>query len=373
MFEDKTYEELLQEKLEKVASSLDKREGSIIFDALAPNSLESAMIYVALDTILNETFADTASRDYLILRCKERGIAPLPATSAIAIGEFDVDIDIPIGSRFSGDKYNWVVTERISCGKYYLTCEAEGAAANGYLGQLIPIEYIEGLTTAEITSIVINGEDEESTESLRSRYLNSFANQSYGFNRGQYIEVTEALPGVGGCKPYRAWNGPGTVKLVITNSDYKAPSEELVNAAQTAIDPTQNSGEGIGIAPIDHEVTVVGVSETEINIETYLTFKDGWNLEECLPYIVTALDTYYKELNSSWGKEDGLLVRISQIESRLLNVQGIVDVSGTKLNGETSNITLETDSVAVRGVFYDKTSDIKIYADSVVVRGPFDA
>ena len=36
MYEDKTYEAILQEKLARVASSLDKREGSIIFDALAP-------------------------------------------------------------------------------------------------------------------------------------------------------------------------------------------------------------------------------------------------------------------------------------------------------------------------------------------------
>ena len=88
MYEDKTYEAILQEKLARVASSLDKREGSIIFDALAPNSLESAMIYVALDTVLNETFADTASRDYLIMRCAERGITPLPATYAVGIVKY---------------------------------------------------------------------------------------------------------------------------------------------------------------------------------------------------------------------------------------------------------------------------------------------
>ena len=258
MYEDKTYEAILQEKLARVASSLDKREGSIIFDALAPNSLESAMIYVALDTVLNETFADTASRDYLIMRCAERGITPLPATCAVGIGEFSMDI--PIGTRFSCDKYNWVVTEKIESLKYYLTCETAGADPNGYTGQLIPIEYIEGLATAELTSIVINGEDEEATETLRLRYLNSFENQSYGFNRGQYIEVTEALPGVGGCKPYRAWKGPGTVKLVITGSDYQPPSDTLINTVQTAIDPTQNSGDGIGLAPIDHEVTVVGAA-----------------------------------------------------------------------------------------------------------------
>ena len=76
------------------------------------------MIYVALDTVLNETFADTASRDYLIMRCAERGITPLPATCAVGIGEFSMDI--PIGTRFSCDKYNWAVTEKIESLKYYL-------------------------------------------------------------------------------------------------------------------------------------------------------------------------------------------------------------------------------------------------------------
>lgn len=349
MFEEKTYEELLQQKLEKVASSLDKREGSIIYDTLAPNSLESAMIYVALDTILNETFADTASRDYLILRCKERGIAPYPATFATAIGEFNMDI--PPGSRFSCDKFNWVASEKIEPGRYYMTCETAGKEPNAYMGQLIPVDYIEGLTSAMLSSIVINGEDEEDTESLRSRYLESFKNQSYGFNKGQYIAVTEALPDVGGCKPYRAWNGPGTVKLVITNSSFMPPSDELVNSVQTIIDPSQNSGEGIGLVPIDHAVTVVGAAGTEIHIETSLTFADDWNLTDCMPYIEKALDTYYQELNSLWSKENGLLVRISQIESRLLNVQGIVDISSTKLNGAASNIMLNSDSVAVRGSF----------------------
>jgi len=349
MYEAKSYEALLQSKLARVAASLDKREGSIIFDALAPNSLESAMIYVALDSILNETFADTASRDYLIKRCAERGITPLPATAAVGVGEFSMDV--PIGSRFSCDKYNWAVTEQVGPGKFHLTCETLGAAPNGYTGLLIPIEYIDGLTTAELTSIIINGENEEDTETLRLRYLNSFANQSYGFNRGQYIEVVEAMPGVGGCKPYRAWAGPGTVKLVITNSDYQPPSEELIEQVQTRIDPTQNSGEGIGLAPIDHEVTVTGAVGETIDIETALSLAPGWKPEDVTPYVEEALNAYYKELNSSWRRETGLLVRISQIESRLLALNGIVDIIGTKINGQVNNLLLDPDAVAVRGTF----------------------
>ena len=349
MYEAKTYEAILQEKIARVASSLDKREGSIIFDALAPNSIESAMIYVALDTILSETFADTASRDYLILRCAERGIRPLPATAAVGIGVFSMDI--PTGTRFSCDKYNWVVTEKIESLKYSLTCETAGADPNGYTGQLIPIEYIEGLASAELTEIAIHGEDEEATETLRLRYLNSFDGQSYGFNRRQYIEVTEALPGVGGCKPYRAWDGPGTVKLVITGSDHQPPSSTLLSAVQTAIDPTVNGGDGMGLAPIDHEVTVVGADGTAVNLSTTLTFASGWNLTECLPYIENALDAYYLELNSTWSRETALIVRVSQIESRLLALAGIVDISGTTINGQAGNLTLDKDAVAVRGTF----------------------
>ena len=349
MYEDKTYETLLQEKLAQVASTLDKREGSIIFDAIAPNSLESAMIYVALDTILNETFADTASRDYLVLRCAERGIVPYAATHAIGIGEFN--IAVPIGSRFSCDKYDWVVTEEIQSNKYYMTCETPGADPNGYTGALIPMDYIEGLATATLNEISIPGEDEEETETLRLRYLNSFSNQSYGFNRAQYIETTEAIPGVGGCKPYRAWNGPGTVKLVITNSDFGVPTSTLIQNVQTAIDPTQNHGDGIGLAPIDHEVTVEAVTGTKINISTKLTFAPGWSLEECKPYIEEALDAYYKELNSTWSKENNLIVRISQIESRLLALPGVVDITETVLNEGAGNVTLDENAIAVRGAF----------------------
>lgn len=349
MYENKIYETILREKLARVADSLDKREGSIIYDALAPNSLESAMIYAALDTILTETFADTASREYLIKRCAERGIKPYAATAAQGVGEFNMAV--PLGSRFSCGKYNWVVTEQITATRFYLLCETEGAEPNGYTGQLIPIDYIEGLTSAQLVSIAINGEDEEDTESLRLRYLNSFQGQSYGFNRAQYVEITEALPGVGGVKPYRAWNGPGTVKLVITDSDYGAPSTELIASVQTAIDPIANTGDGIGIAPIDHEVTVEGVTETTVNIATTLTFAPGWTLEETLPYIEKAIDDYFGELNATWAREENLLVRISQIEYRLLALSGVVDISSTTLNGGTANLLLDKNAVAVRGTF----------------------
>ncbi len=348
MYEDKTYEALLREKLAQVPSTLDKREGSIIFDAMAPNSVESAMLYRALDTVLNESFADTASRPYLIKRCAERGITPKPATAGRGIGVFNMDV--PQGTRFSIDKYNWVVTEKIEDGRFYMMCETAGSAPCALLGRLFPIAYIDGLTEAELVSIAIYGEDEESTEDLRKRYLKSFNNQMYGFNRAQYVALTKELPGVGGCKPVRAGNGPGTVKLVITGADYGAPGEELIPAVQEAMDPGEN-GEGMGIAPIDHTVTVAGAVGVKIHIKTKLTFAENWDLDRCKTYIEEALDAYYNALNTVWDESEKLIVRVSEIESKLLALEGIIDVSDTQLNRQNGNVTLGEYEVVERGDF----------------------
>ena len=66
MYEEVTYESILERMLEKVPDNMDKREGSIIYDALAPAAVELQLMYIELDVILKETFADTASRDYLL-------------------------------------------------------------------------------------------------------------------------------------------------------------------------------------------------------------------------------------------------------------------------------------------------------------------
>lgn len=349
MFESKTYDYILNSMLNRVSDELDKREGSIIYDALAPAAAELAQMYISLDTVLQETFGDTASREYLILRATERGITPRLATYAIGKGVFNVAV--PIGSRFSIDSYNYKVTELISAvdHSYRMTCETAGAEPNYYIGTMTPIEYIQGLTTAQLTEIIILGENAEETEDLRKRYFNSFNNQAFGGNREDYIQKVTSIQGVGGCKVYRAWNGGGTVKLVIINSEYGVPSDDLVGEVQTAIDPTVNSGEGLGIAPLDHVVTVVGASQQAINIVTTITYASGWSFTEAEDYINEALDDYFLELNKTWQSSDSLIVRISQIESRLLDLEGVIDIYDTVINGSSSNYIADRNSIVVRG------------------------
>ncbi|MDO4327016.1 MAG: baseplate J/gp47 family protein [bacterium] len=352
MFESITYEVLLKRMLDRIPSGIDKREGSIIYDALAPAAVELQNMYIELDWMLKQAFADTQDREYLIKRCAERGISPTPSTCAVLKGEFNKEV--PIGSRFSIDLLNYRVTQKIGEWVYWLECETAGSEGNRHLGTLIPIQYIPGLTSAELTEVLIPGEDEEETEHLRSRYFASFHSQAFGGNVADYKQKAGQIAGVGGVKVYPVWNGGGTVKLVIQDSLYGVPTKEVLQLVKDTLDPEEDSGKGYGLAPIGHQVTVEGVKGVEIEIRTHLMYQSGWNLEQCRSRIEATVEAYLQELNENWENTEGLVIRISRLESRLLDVEGILDVSETSIQGEKRNWELAADEIAVKGAFYDE-------------------
>ena len=53
--------------------------------------------------------------------------------------------------------------------------------------------------------------------------------------------------------------------------------------------------------------------------------------------------------SSSVYSNSGIIVRLVQLESRILDIEGIIDVEETTLNGEHKNLMLGADELAVRG------------------------
>ncbi len=349
MYENISYESILQRMLDKVPNTIDKREGSIIYDALAPAALELQLIYIELNTIMNESFADTASREYLIRRANERGITPEPATNAILKGVFTpATIDV-LGKRFNCNKLNYIAIEKINDGEYQMQCETVGLDGNANFGQMIPIDYVEGLETATLTEILIPGENEEDTEVFRERYFKSFESQAFGGNIADYKQKTNSIPGVGSTKVTPVWNGGGTVLLTIINSNFEAASEELIESVQETIDPTQDAS-GKGIAPIGHIVTVNTAEEVPINVETSITYDSNYSFDALKTQIEEVIENYLSELRRTWGDDEYLTVRSSQIDARLLDIIGIVDIQNTYVNGVKNFVLSEYQIPIVGGI-----------------------
>lgn len=345
MFESMTYDVIMQQMLDRVPNTFDKREGAIIYDALAPAAAELAQLYIQMDVVLNQTFADTATDEYLEKRAGERGISRTAATYAVVEGTFaPTSIDV-LGERFSCGTYNYEVIESTDTpGTYHLVCETSGTAPNAVSGQLIPINYIDGLQTATLSAILIPGEDAESDDSLRKRYYDSISSQAFGGNVADYKQKTMAIDGVGGVKVTPVWNGGGTVKLTIIASDYSVPSSTLIEKVQEMHDASLIIG---------HVVTVDGVVGTAVDIKTEITYQDGWDWSSAGLYIKKAVDEYFHALAESWDDSANLIVRISGIEQKILACVGVLDVQNTALNGGTGNVQLGTYEIPVRGDISD--------------------
>lgn len=395
MYENTTYESILERMLARVPDKFDKREGSVIWDTHSPTAIELQILYLELDVILKEAYGDSASREFLILRCRERGIYPYEATKAVLKGFFvPADIDVS-GQRFNIGDINYIVAEKIADGEYRVECETAGKIGNQFFGTMIPIEYIKGLQSAELAEILIPGEDEEETEDLRQRYFESFNESAFGGNRADYLEKTNAIPGVGRTKVTRVWNTDispadmipnesvetwynsikgtltgdirhwldsvfhagkskklttgGTVLLTIINSEFDAASDTLVQRVQTTIDPDVNAGKGYGLAPIGHVVRVESAVAKEINISTDLTFESGYGWDNLQSSIEKAVSDYLLELRKIWADSSSLIIRVSQVDNRILSVSGVVDIQNTLINGAGNNLTLGKYEIPVLG------------------------
>lgn len=374
-----TYEYLLQQALNQVPDTVDKREGSIIFDALAPACYVLAEYFVEMHRLSQEVSIETASGEWLDNKVLEVGIARNQATPAVKKAVFtaidvqgnQIPLNVPIGSRFATisddqplyytvtDVYRDPETGVIEVGAYEATCQTTGTAGDHYIGPIVPLDFVRDLATATLGNTVTPGTDTETDDDLRQRYLDKVRYRAFGGNVAQYKELALSIEGVGGVQVYPTWNGGGTVKLCIVDGSHNAIRNtdgtvgDFVATVQNIIDPDtlgRTPGMGLGSAPIDHRVTVVTpeLYVVDITADVYLS---GKTIDQVKPEIEAAIEAYFAQLRADWDNGDDMnnyscVIYQSQIIRAALSVpNGIADFSNVVLKRQgtstaQTNITL---------------------------------
>lgn len=333
MYEDMTYEVILKRVMDRIPDGIDKREGAVIYDAIAPAVVELQNVYIELGWALDQVFADTAVREYLVRRCAEWGIVPYPAAKAALRGEFNMDIEL--GERFSLGTLNFCAVKKICDRVYRMECETPGTAGNRSLGPLIPINYIPGLTHAVLTEVLEEGTEEESTESLRERFLFKVRKPSTSGNVYDYYNWTMECAGVGAAKIYPLASGPGTVKVVIADAERSGAGPELITQVKEHIEE---------LRPIGADVTVVSVRERSISVTAKVKLQVGINLGMVQELFLRALTGFLQK-----GAFDIAYVSLARVGNLLLDIPGIEDYTELKLNGQAVNVSLADEEIAVAG------------------------
>ena len=345
--------------LDYVPDDIDQREGSVIYDALAPTAMVLAQHSLASANIIKQTYVKTAQGQFLDYRAAEHGTARYAATQTEVKAKF-LDSDgnsinnVQIGDQFAsiGETPIFYTVQKINddlTGE--LTADDPGTTANSYIGQILPVTSNDSLSWAEITEIVAPARDEETDDHLRDRLLKADDWIAYGGNITDYLAMLNKISEVGAGQVYPVWNGAGTVKLVIVDNNLMPASADLVKKVKNIIDPTDNESQGYGLAPIDHQVTVVAPTPLTVNIAATVNIDGTHGVDIVKAKIKTAIEEYFKLLRQSWNTIDAKTGRgysqtiyRSKILSQIMMVDGVINASVPTLNGSDQDLALVFDS-----------------------------
>lgn len=357
-FSNRTYENILNEQLDRVTNTIDKREGSIIQTALGPASWTIEGIYLHLAQLQQNAFALTAVGEALDYKAEERGIYRNPATAAHRRGEFNVQI--PIGARMqtidgSASVVFSAIRQLASTNQYFwyeMVCETVGTIGNEYTGSLLPITAVAGLTYAQLTEIITSGTDEEDDESLRQRYLLSLDEVSFAGNIAAYENTILAEPDTGAVQVHPHYPNPGHVVCSILDANYDRATQSLIDRIQLLIcppdvDQDNPSANGYGLAPIGAIVNITTGTNFNINVTANVSAQTGATPDAIQEAAETAINDYLLEVRRNWGHrtvtntvEYNVMIYVSQIIVRLLGLDIITNVTDVTINGGTTDLAL---------------------------------
>lgn len=329
---------------------VDTREGSHWYVSVMPTVREIARLYDLAGTeVVAAGMPVWAWGDYLDDHAEVQRVVRLAATPATGEVTFTGDPDVviaagttvgvaPISPDDPTPEFEVTTGGTIPAGGNVtlpVRATEDGIAGNVSAGA-VSIVSTPGLDVAVTNAVpMIGGTDAESDVALRERVLGAYVGQGAG-NRADYERWSRAWEGVGRVTVIPLWDGPNTVKVIVTTADGQPVSAATVAGLQADLDPTV--GRGDGQAPIGAIVTVETAVALPVVIAATVEFEPGYSMDGVggtiagRADIVAALGDYVERVQSG-----GELV-YEQIRGRIVTVTGVHDVGGVTLNGGTVNI-----------------------------------
>ena len=102
----------------------------------------------------------------------------------------------------------------------------------------------------------------------------------------------------------------------------------------------------MGIAPIGHIVTVSTPEVKRINVDVQIEYIEDYTWDDIKETFTENLAEYLKNvIKNEWEAKDTMTVRSGQIESMLLDMEGVDNVLSVKVDGKTGNCIIDCDYI----------------------------
>ena len=377
---------LVNATLARQDDTLDKRDGSVLYDFAALTDYEITQFAVKVRELFNQMFLETSTDEYLESHAARRGITRYEATACSRKGNFyalNGQVSYPTipfgtvwqGKLSDGGSATWTYVERIDDVDDYevFTCNTLGTIGNSGTIQLTNSSYSDYIVTLVLPPLSY-GENQETDSALLKRVQTVEKTPPFGGNISQYKEAIENLDGVGYCQVYPAYRGGGTVLLSVSSPSETDPTipSWLVTQIKEYIDPADATGEGKGYAPIGHSVDVQSITSETVKFTVEdIVIGRSYQEENVRQAIKTAITNYFTSIHENWSTFDPVSfdyrynITLNQLEYIIMSVDGVIDVMGsvtTYVNGAsqgTNGYTIGLDANdAFKKPIFDSTNTI---------------
>lgn len=350
-------EEIQQRMMDALPDGIDDMPGGFPYDFTMPTAIEkSELIQFHLVRALMLMFPQYAWDEWLDLHAAAAGVERRPAghASGSVTVSGDAGTVIPEGAIFCTEATDSspaleyaadsmaVIPESGSVVVEVTSVEA-GKESNTKKNTVVfSLTSIKGLSTVNNPADITGGTDVEGDEDLRERIEEENFRDGATFvgNDADYIRWAKEVVGVGDCIVVPTWDGPGTVKLIIVDSNGDPANERLTKAVYDHIvSPDDRSRRLLPTACA--KLTVVAAATKKISyVCTGLVYDDTTDI----PTIVSQ----FKELvmqEYSEAKAEGVLV-YNQVRPLITDIPGVSDFDTFLMNGAEENILLSNDEYA---------------------------
>lgn len=253
-----------------------------------------------------------------------------PATDISPALEYSANEEITIGA----DETATIPVTAVTAGII------SNVAANTICIMAKPDKNISSITNAEA---ITGGAERESDDDYYDRIAAEYANSmTYLGNDSDYIRWAKEA-GAGDCIVVSAFNGPGTVKLVLVDRNGEPANETLINTVYNYIvSPNDRTKRLLPTACAELSC----VAATTINIDytcTGLLLDETTDIEQFKTDFRAAVMAVYDS-----AKTESIL-RYNDVRPLISAISGVEDFDTFTMNGKTENIRLAQDEYPQTG------------------------
>ena len=351
-----TAENLKQRILGRFTTDLQTREGSFTNDVISAMALELCNCYHSIAALLPMFYLDDTSGEYIDQQASAVAITRKTGTTATCSITFTGTngATVPAGAAYytqTGLAFYLDASVTIADGTATgtLTAADVGDEYNISAGEIVTALTNYTGVTGFSNGTASGGTDAEADTALLSRYLNQMRRAPTSGNPYQYQQWAESVDGVGAARIVSKWDGPGTVKVILTSQDMETVDETVRAAAADYIETQRPVGPAVTVVSASaHNLAVAATvsidgTTTLAAVQTALQMATGNYLAELAQ--TAFADTIDLDFDTMEGKT--YTVSYNRISYLLLSISGVKDYTALTVGGGTGNITIAADEVPV--------------------------